>query len=78
MIRRRAGGRRHGYQARQSRLPRRATRITAYLTNGGTLEKAAGNFCEYFEFARREWRPKSETNSREAAAREKLKKLFGD
>ena len=42
------------------------------------LEKAAGNFCEYFEFARREWKAKSETNSREAAAREKLKKLFGD
>jgi hypothetical protein len=42
------------------------------------LEKASGNFCEYFEFGRREWKPKSETNSREAAAREKLKKLFGD
>lgn len=42
------------------------------------LEKAAGNFCEYFEFTRRVWTPKSEANSREAAARAQLKKLFGD
>lgn len=42
------------------------------------LEKAAGNFCEYFEFARRAWTPKSEANSRESAARAQLKKLFGD
>jgi hypothetical protein len=42
------------------------------------LEKHAGNFCEYFEFARRVWRPKFETNQREAAAREQLKKLLGD
>ena len=42
------------------------------------LEKAVGNFCEYFEFARRVWIPKTEVNSREAAAREQLKKLFGD
>jgi hypothetical protein len=42
------------------------------------LEKAVGNFCEYFEFARGEWRPKSEANPREAAARDQLKKLFGD
>ncbi len=42
------------------------------------LEKAAGNFCEYFEFARRDWKPKTEINSREAAAREQMKKLFGD
>jgi hypothetical protein len=42
------------------------------------LEKAAGNFCEYFEFARRAWKPKTEINSRETAAREQLKKLFGD
>ena len=41
------------------------------------LEKAAGNFCEYFEFTRKDWKPKSETNSRESAAREQLKKLFG-
>ena len=42
------------------------------------LEKAAGNFCEFFEFAVRDWKPKNETNPREAAAREQLKKLFGD
>lgn len=42
------------------------------------LEKQVGNFCEYFEFARRNWTAKNETNSREAAAREQLKKLFGD
>ena len=41
------------------------------------LEKHVGNFCEYFEFARRVWTPKSETNKREAAAREHLKILFG-
>jgi hypothetical protein len=41
-------------------------------------EKAAGNFCEYFEFARREFVAKTEENTREDAARERLKKLFGD
>jgi len=42
------------------------------------LEKAVGNFCEYFDFARRNWIPKSETNKREAVARDQLKKLLGD
>ena len=42
------------------------------------LEKAAGNFCEYFEFIRRKWTAKSDINSRETAAREQLKKLLGD
>lgn len=42
------------------------------------LEKEVGNFCEYFEFVFRDWKPKNEINSREAAAREQLKKLFGD
>lgn len=42
------------------------------------LEKAAGNFCEYFEFIRCPWVPKSEINSREAAARERMNKLFGE
>jgi len=42
------------------------------------LEKHVGNFCEFFEFAVRAWAPKSETNRRETAAREQLKKLFGD
>jgi ribosome-binding protein aMBF1 (putative translation factor) len=42
------------------------------------LEKAAGNFCEYFEFARRQWMAKEIENLREAAARAGLKKLFSD
>jgi hypothetical protein len=42
------------------------------------LEKAVGNFCECFEFAHRAWMPKSGGNQRESAAREQLKKLFGD
>lgn len=42
------------------------------------LEKHVGNFCEYFEFVRRAWTPKSEVNLREAAARDRMKKLFGD
>ena len=42
------------------------------------LEKAAGNFCEYFEFVRRVWKSKSENNLRETAARAQFKKLFGD
>ena len=41
-------------------------------------EKNTGNFCEYFEFARRAWMPKAGGNQREAAARDQLKKLFGD
>ena len=42
------------------------------------MEKAAGNFCEYFDFARRVFVAKNETNPRENAARNQLKKLFGD
>ena len=42
------------------------------------LEKAVGNFCEFFDFSRRPWTPKSEANPREAAARERMNKLFGD
>jgi hypothetical protein len=41
-------------------------------------EKAVGNFCEFFEFARRNFVAKDENNSREDAARQQLKKLFGD
>ena len=41
-------------------------------------EKHVGNFCEYFDFARRNWTPKAENTSREDAARDQLKKLFGD
>ena len=41
-------------------------------------DKAAGNFCEYFEFIRRAWVPKEVKLSREEAARAHLKKLLGD
>jgi hypothetical protein len=42
------------------------------------LEKEVGNFCEYFDFARREWVPKDKTDKRGDSAREQMKKLFGD
>ena len=42
------------------------------------LEKHLGNFCEYFEFARRQWEPKEVKLGREESARAHLKKLFGD
>jgi hypothetical protein len=41
-------------------------------------EKHLANYCEYFEFNRREFVPPSEDNSREAKARDTLKKLLGD
>jgi len=41
-------------------------------------EKERGNFCEYFEMVRRPFAPKTGTNRREDAAREQLKKLFGE
>jgi hypothetical protein len=41
-------------------------------------EKASANFCEYFEMIRRNYTPPAGSNPREAAAREQLKKLFGD
>lgn len=41
-------------------------------------EKHHSNYCEYFEFVRREWKGQTETNSREDAARQQLKKLLGD
>lgn len=41
-------------------------------------EKHLGNFCEYFDFVKREFKGVAGADSREAAAREKLKKLFGD
>jgi hypothetical protein len=40
-------------------------------------DKAAANFCEWFEMARREYQPGA-GNPREEAARQALKKLFGD
>jgi hypothetical protein len=42
------------------------------------MEKESGNFCEYFEIAQRPYAPKTVANPRESAARENLKKLFGD
>src|SRR5947207_1471346 len=41
-------------------------------------EKNMANFCEWFDFVRREWKSKGEESQRETAARENLKKLFGD
>jgi hypothetical protein len=41
-------------------------------------EKHLANYCEYFEFVRREFVPKDEDPSREARARDALKKLLGD
>ena len=42
------------------------------------LDKATGNFCEYFDFIRRVFAPANQPNAREQAARDNLKKLFGD
>ena len=41
-------------------------------------EKHAANYCEYFELIRREFVPQGEDLSREAKARDTLKKLLGD
>jgi ribosome-binding protein aMBF1 (putative translation factor) len=41
-------------------------------------EKSVANYCEYFEMVRREFVPKPEDGSREARARDTLKKLLGD
>lgn len=41
------------------------------------LDKHVANFCEYFDFAKREFTPK-EPDQREQSARDNLKKLFGD
>ena len=41
-------------------------------------EKHLGNFCEYFEFARRKWVTKEIKLSREEAARAHLKNLLVD
>lgn len=42
------------------------------------FEKAVGNFCEYFEMARRDFVVKNEINPRADSARDQLKKLFSD
>ena len=41
-------------------------------------EKHLANYCEYFEFNRREFAPPTEDVSRADKARETLKKLLGD
>lgn len=41
-------------------------------------DKHLGTFCEWFEFVRRQYQPKAAGGTREAAAREQLKKLLGD
>src|SRR6476469_1293240 len=40
-------------------------------------EKHMANFCDYFDFIRRDWKGKA-ADQREEAARNKLKQLFGD
>ena len=41
-------------------------------------EKHLSNYCEYFDFVRREFTPPRDGTSREDKARESLKKLLGD
>ena len=41
-------------------------------------EKHLANYCEYFDFIRRDFVPPAENTSREAKARDTLKKLLGD
>jgi hypothetical protein len=40
-------------------------------------DKHLANFCEYFDFLRREWKGKA-TDAREEKARDSLRKLLGD
>jgi len=47
-------------------------------TDEPVLEKHVGNFCEYFEFAKRNWAPKEVKNARDEAARAQIRKLLGD
>jgi hypothetical protein len=42
------------------------------------MEKHMANFCEYFDFQRRTFTGGQGPNAREQAARDQLKKLFGD
>ena len=41
-------------------------------------EKHLANYCEYFDFVRREYTPPAADTSRENKARDTLKKLLGD
>jgi hypothetical protein len=40
--------------------------------------KHLANYCEYFEFARRDYVPQEQEVSREAKARDQLRRLLGD
>jgi hypothetical protein len=42
------------------------------------FDKHLGNFCEYFEIMRREFKPAAGNSPREESARDQFKKLFGD
>ena len=42
------------------------------------MEKHMANYCEWFEMARRVWSPTNTPDARADAARERMKKLFGD
>jgi hypothetical protein len=42
------------------------------------FDKHLGNYCEWFEMSRRVFGGKAEPSNREQAARDTLKKLFGD
>jgi hypothetical protein len=41
-------------------------------------EKHLANYCEYFDFIRREFEPPKTGNSREQRARDDLKRLLGE
>jgi hypothetical protein len=41
------------------------------------MDKHLANFCEYFDFIRREWKGKA-ADAQEEKARDQLRKLFGD
>ena len=41
-------------------------------------EKHMANFCEYFDFIRRAWTPKSGVDQRAESARDQLRRLLGD
>jgi ribosome-binding protein aMBF1 (putative translation factor) len=42
------------------------------------FDKHLANYCEWFEMIKRTYSTKQEPNTREQAARDQLKKLFGD
>ncbi len=41
------------------------------------FDKKLANYCEWFEFAKREWTGKPDASAKEDEAREKLRKLLG-